>query len=437
MHLPIELNMNTFKKNLSILFLNIRNRNWFAVRITLIKTVLKFLHILCLPFGLIFVLVIRLIRPWFLVRFEILVSERIGHFAANTELYLCERDAGINVPQKPYIDLWYSNWPVCNHQLARMWSRVLHIWPAWLLAPAGKINSWIPGGKVHRVGDNTEIDRDVHHLLDRFPPHLEFLPEEEKQGQIGLRILGIPEGAKFICLNVRDSSYLERSLPWKSWDYHSYRNSDIQSYVLAVQKLAELGYYVIRMGVAVKEPLRVLHPRIIDYATSRIRTDFMDIYLGAKCEFCISTSSGFDAIPYVFRRPIVYVNSCPLGYFFTFNQNYFGITKHHFSRKKNRDLTLSEIFSQDVGFCLRTSEYESQGIQLVENSPEEIRDAVIEMVERLNGTWQPHEEDEVLQKHFWEIYGNALDRTGNRNLHGELRSRFGAIFLRNNPEWLK
>ena len=429
--------MNTFKKNLSILFLNIRNRNWFAVRITLIKTVLKFLHILCLPFGLIFVLVIRLIRPWFLVRFEILVSERIGHFAANTELYLCERDAGINVPQKPYIDLWYSNWPVCNHQLARMWSRVLHIWPAWLLAPAGKINSWIPGGKVHRVGDNTEIDRDVHHLLDRFPPHLEFLPEEEKKGREGLRTLGIPDGAQFVCLNVRDSAYLSKSLPWKSWDYHSYRNCDIKNFNLAVREIADRGYYVIRMGVIAAEPMQISHPKIIDYAINGMRTDFMDIYLGANCEFCISTSSGFDAIPYVFRRPVVFVNHCPAGILFTFSEKFVGLTQHYFSKEKNRELTLSEIFSYDGGFIPRTADYASNGLYLVENTPEEIRDVVIEMAERLNGTWKPHEEDEVLQKCFWKKFEEGLNLTKMRHMHGDLRSHYGADFLRKNPGFLQ
>ena len=55
------------------------------------------------------VIVIRMIRPWFLVRFGSLISTRIGHFAGNTEMYLCERDAGINVPDQRHIDLFYLN----------------------------------------------------------------------------------------------------------------------------------------------------------------------------------------------------------------------------------------------------------------------------------------------------------------------------------------
>ena len=44
-----------------------------------------------------------------------------------------------------------------------------------------------------------------------------------------------------------------------------------------------MGYYVIRMGVKASKPLKSSNPKIIDYANSKIRNDFLDIYLGAKC----------------------------------------------------------------------------------------------------------------------------------------------------------
>ena len=42
------------------------------------------------------------------------------------------------------------------------------------------------------------------------------------------------------------------------------------------------------------------------------RSDFMDIYFGAKCHFFIGVGTGIDAIPDIFRRPILYVNVVPL-----------------------------------------------------------------------------------------------------------------------------
>ncbi len=391
------------------------------------------LYILAVPI----VMVIRLIRPWLLVRWCGLISWRIGHFVGNTELYLCERDAGINVPRQRHVDIFYMGGPICNQQLAIMWKRVLHVWPSWIVAPVSRVNRLILGGMAHEIGENTQHDRDVHNLFDRCPPHLEFTPEEEIFGDACLRTMGIPQGARFVCLMVRDSTYLAA---YESVDcsYHNYRDSDIQEYVLVAEALANRGYYVIRMGAKVREAMKITHLKVIDYATNGMRSDFMDIYLGAKCEFCISTGLGLDGIPETFRRPIVYVNFVPLGYLHTSRKEFISITKKYFSKEEGRILTLREIFKRGVGFSLYASDYEFKGIKLIENTAEEIRDVVIEMAERLNGTWRSLENDEALQRSFWKIFStDTVDAFQRPPLHGEIRSRFGSAFLRNNRQWLK
>jgi putative glycosyltransferase (TIGR04372 family) len=396
----------------------------------------SFLQFLPSVLALSFVAIIRLIRPWFLVRLGELPSPRIGHFAANTELYLCERNAGINLPKQHHADLFYMPKPICNQQLAVMWKRLIHIWPSWVIVPINRVNRLIPRGMAHEIGDNTNSDRDVHNLLERFPPHLEFTAEEKVRGEAGLQAMGIPSDTPVVCLIVRDSAYLDTHQE-KDWSYHSYRDSDIQSYILAAEELANRGYFVIRMGVKVHEPIKSSHPRVIDYAVNGMRSDFMDVYLGAKCEFCISTGTGFDGIPYIFRRPIVYVNYAPLGYLMTFQSQSISILKHHFSEPKGRELTVREIFTHGMGYCLSTADYESKGVHFIENTEEEICDVVVEMADRLKGTWWSQEEDEVLQERFWDIYtANGVDPQG-RSAHGEILSRIGAAFLRNNRDWLQ
>ncbi len=406
----------------------------FVIKLVLVVILKSTLHVIALPV----VLSLRIIRPWLLVRFGALVSSRIGHFAANTELYLCERDAGINWPIQQHVDLfYYGHMPICNYQLAKMWKRTLHVWPAWILAPIARINRMVPSGAVHEIGNNTQSDRDVHNLLDKFSPHLEFTAKEDAKGQANLQLMGIPLGAPFVCLAVRDSAYLKHHYGGDC-SYHNYRDSDVQNYVLAAEALADRGYYVIRMGVKVHEAINSAHPKIIDYATNGMRNDFMDIYLGAKCAFCISVGTGFDAVPLIFRRPIAYVNMVPIGYLSTYVNQFVGILKHHFSIKSNKNLSLRDILINGVGFCMATSDYESKGILLIENTPEEIRDLVIEMDERLNKAWQPHEDDDSLQQRFWELFPtDAHDAYRGLPLHGEIRGRFGASFLRNNRWWLQ
>lgn len=382
---------------------------------------------------------IRLIKPLLLVRIGAMISSRIGHFAVNTELYLCERDAGINKPMQRHIDIFYMDGKsISNQQLAIMWKRVLRVWPAWILAPVLRINRLIPGSAVYEIGNNAQADRDVHNLMDRFPPHLQFTPEEEVRGEAGLRAMGIATSVPFVCLNVRDSAYLGSHLGGnRDFEYHSYRDSDIQNYVLAAEELAERGYFVIRMGANVHAAMKSTHPKVIDYAINGMRSDFMDIYLGAKCAFCISTGAGWDSVPWIQRRHIVYVNLVPLDNLSTFSAKYLSITKKHVWLESRKILTLREIFTHGVGSGLRASDYACKGVQLIENTPEEIRDAAIEMVERLNGTWQTQDDDEALQKRFWEIFPTDAVSAGGGALHGEIRSRFGAHFLRNNRAWLQ
>ena len=73
-----------------------------------------------------------------------------------------------------------------------------------------------------------------------------------------------------------------------------------------------------------------------------------------------------------------------------------------------------------------------------ENSPEEIRDLVIEMDERLNGRWKDTKEDLLLQKRFWSIFEDRIKRLNLKNpLHGKINARFGAKFLRENQNWIR
>ena len=145
-------------------------------------------------------------------------------------------------------------------------------------------------------------------------PHISFNNEEKIKGEEILREFGIPESAKFVCLIVRDSAYLDRykDQTLKDFSYHNYRDYDIDNFLLAAEELANRGYYVFRMGVKVHKPLKSSNPKIVDYANSKMRSDFMDIYLSANCTFGVTTSTGLDAVFYVFRKPAALIVT-PIG----------------------------------------------------------------------------------------------------------------------------
>jgi len=184
-----------------------------------------------------------------------------------------------------------------------------------------------------------------------------------------------------------------------------------------------------------EEP-KASHPRIIDYATNGMRDDFMDIYLGAKCEFCISTCAGWDAIPIIFRRPIVFVNLVTLAQLVIFRIPYYFIPKRLYSEPNDRELTLREVFSSGASSYGYSQDYINNEITLINNTSEEIRDIVVEVEERLRGAWHTSDDDD-LQRKFWNIVPTSMNNDDGNPFYGQIRGKIGSLYLRNNPEYLR
>ncbi len=381
-----------------------------------------FFSILLLPI----IFIIRIVRPFILIRFSTLKSDRIGHYAANTEIYLCERDASLS--QKHSLDFFFNTTAICNNQLKKMWGRTLYVLPLTRLQrPLYIANRFLPGYKEHII--NLDECRDINGLYEKEPSHLFFTFEEEKRGCMELQKMGIQETSKFVCFHARDSCYLGNAYQNDDWSYHNYRDSNIDNYIPAMDDLVKRGYYTFRMGALVNKSIRSENQGIIDYA-KKYRTDFLDIFLSAKCDFFVSSCTGIGEVPRLFRKPMVLVNSIPLEYTHSWGSKFIIIFKKLWLKKERRFMTFREIIESGAGRFYRTQQYEQAGIEVVENTPEEIRDVAVEMDERLKGTWQTTEEDEELQQRFWSLFKSS-------DLHGVIKARIGRDFLRQNKDLLE
>jgi len=393
-------------------------------------------------------IIIRLIRPWYLIRVEPFPVTSFGDFVTFPAIYCCKKKFQIDQPNKKYIDLVYihKNDKVYNKQLAKMWKRKFNFLPSYLLDPIYRINKIIPGGKVHRILVLCGKSRDINNMFEKYQP-LKFTSEEKSHGQEILKKFGLKNNDKFVCLAVRDSGYQKKKISprFRDWSRHDYRNWNIDNFILAAEELTKKGYFVFRMGVSVEKPFNSKNPKIIDYANSQLRSDFMDIYLAASCSFCVSTGFGFQDLAVLFRKHLVEL-SVPLAALLTFKEKFLVMTKHHICKKENRMLNFSEIFSHGVAYALDSNIFKNKEIELKDNTPEEIKDLVSEMVEILE-TNKKNPEDDKLQEIFRNLYDSNLKRPDplKESLgywkdfihHGEIRARYGSKFLRQNKNWLK
>jgi putative glycosyltransferase (TIGR04372 family) len=213
--------------------------------------------------------------------------------------------------------------------------------------------------------------------------------------------------------------------------------------------LTEKGFKVIRMGSLVEKPFYNGNKNIIDYASLKNKNDFYDIFLFANCEFVISTCVGLDELALLFRKPLV---NCvvPIIGFKTYSKNILNFSKHHFSKKLNRNLKLSEMssFYKDKNQNVHLAEnFLKNGIIYKDNSPEEWRLIALEMIERINN--RPINNDDIIQKRFWNNFKEVHKKISSANLNEEAKrdvkefiinkeliSKISVAFIEKNKEWM-
>jgi putative glycosyltransferase (TIGR04372 family) len=382
---------------------------------------------------------ILIIKPIIFIRFGSLCANKIGPLISRPALYLAEKDNLIQ-PQNTvdiFIDGYGDNHHVCNDQLLKMWKRVFSnrnnillfngignwIWDSQYYL------SWLPHIKKHII-TLAKNGRDIYGLTEKSNIYLEFTAGELEQAILDMKRMSINENDSFVCILNRTQNYLENTFSEKNWNYHTFRNCSIQDYIPASDELTKRGHYIIRMGSIVGDLMITDNKNIIEYSNKGYRTELLDLYLCANCHFFVSCGTGLDAVPWFFKRPVVYVNFGHLEYINSWLPDCITIFKKHWLISEKRFMTVGEIIESGAGRYLVNEDYQKSGIELVDNTPSEIMDVCMEMEERLNGTWVTTEEDEVLQNKFWDLFVSS-------DLNGVIRSRIGSKFIKENSFLLK
>lgn len=273
----------------------------------------------------------------------------------------------------------------------------------------------LPSGKT--LMNSTQVAAVVYKQWEEEnrPPLLSVSDSDAERGWDCLKKLGMPKNAWFVSLHVREPGFHQN---WNTV-HPATRDADINTYLLAVKSIAARGGWVIRMGDPTMKPLPKCD-RLIDYAHSEFKSDWMDIFLCASCKFLIGTSSGVSWIPPIFGVPCALTNWIPLGLPPSFPKNIF-IPKLYFSESEKRYLTFCEIFSSPIIYSEFRKYYDSRGLIVVDNTEEEINDVVVEMLNYRAGKINYSDEDRLLQEQFYSIattYGSYIG------------SRIGQSFLK-------
>lgn len=220
--------------------------------------------------------------------------------------------------------------------------------------------------------------------------------KEHKDLKKLLQNMGVPDDVWYVCLHVRESGFHKK---WNTM-YPSARDAIIDTYTLAIEEIAKRGGWVIRMGDSSMKPMPRMQ-NFIDYCHSDFKSDKADILLSAGCKFFIGTNSGFATVPGIFGVPNVLTNWVPISLPLWFGQDLM-IPKLFHDKSSNQYLSIEDMLKTKLGSIQNVNEF-PENIEIIDNSAEDIADAVIEMIERLEGSFSNCQEDAILQNKYEQI----------------------------------
>ncbi len=373
----------------------------------------------------------------------------IGHFTIEPETYLKEQRLGrvpkyktiLFPPFKPVISREPWKLDACNEYLAHLWKQ--HFWVitnpllAFLLYPIlggpylkkpilfskhllfhyNRYWELAPGSRLF------DIQSEYYKKFPRFGREEAFLkiPSiDQEKGRTILGQWGLAREDWFVCFYAREPGFYD----FRDAQKQGIRNVEIDTYEFALKEIVRRGGWCIRMGSSRTKPLssRLSSiPRVIDYPHTEFVSPFMDVFLSATCRFFIGGASGITLLPGLFGVPSVVANLIPVNVIPPYPED-IGILKLHYSKKENRLLTFPEIYQSKLAMSHDNQDFLDAQIHLIDNTEEEILEAVKEMFDRLEGKF-------IETHQYNELHRRFMDRIPNEAWSKNSCTRIGAHFL--------
>ena len=329
---------------------------------------------LILAISFLVLLVMKLIKPF--VRFQLCVAgfHRYGHLALEPEIFLAEQEImkAANTSPRRVISIW-SIGPVAkqsNTFLAKKWKEELLVLPSWFVGSLQRAGVFFP---FLKLGEPKLSITGSMNGIDKTDSHMSLSADEIEEGRRRLVEIGINPDKPYVCLIVRDGGHYKSKGDTESAGYELL-NFDINNFAGVAEVLIESGYQVIRMGSGSERPFASKPDGVVDYAVSKSRSEFLDVYLAATCSFAVSTQTGPDAVCMLFRRPVLYVDVTRYCQFF------FGSKLATWSPvrllQEGKVLNLSEIVQSEIAWFKDPNLFVINGVTQQKSSELELKDLV-------------------------------------------------------------
>ena len=394
------------------------------------KIILKILIILFYPVYLLY----DLINKFYNFKLIEISGVRLGHYIGELTLWYLENKN----KKETNRTIWVCDRSTCNEFFFKKIKKKIIITKNYFFKLLIESNKYYDKSKKNiLLTGPISKDRDILDLINKNETIITFSKKEISEGEKLIKQMGIKENQEFICICSRDHSYLKKNLSNHDYDYLDYKNSNIENYNLMTKNLNKKNISVIRMGRESEKKWSLDGKINFDYSVSKFRSGFLDLYLVFRSKFVVTTGTGFYILPTILKKPLVIVDFLPIDHCVTYVKNSIHIFKHLYDEKKKTLLKLDELISQKYQFLFKQKDYSSRNLRVIDNSPEEINDCVMEMNDRLDKRWIETAKDQYNQNYFWKIYpkNRVVNFYDNKKkykqfLHGKIYSKIGSNYLK-------
>ena len=234
----------------------------------------------------------------------------------------------------------------------------------------------------------------------------------------------------FVGFFSRNNLYVEKYAK-KDKNFHDFRNSDFTDYKLAIEYLNQKNNSIIKLGEDFSEvDLKKIKTKIFtskDF-NSNEETDY---FINTHSRYNVVTVSGITGMSTLVRKKLVYVNFIPLNLsqLSWCSPGSLILPKKIFNKQKGRFLTFKENTEIEFDIHTEIDPYKKNDLSVINNSPKEILDGIIEMEEKLLGNIS---DDSIrLNNLFWKsITDNNHEKIN--YLKNNLKLFISTSFLKNN-----
>ena len=401
--------------------------------------------VLTLILGLIIIIFAIILSPLIKIRFGYIITSRIGQLCYNLDNYLSHKKTN-NLDE---LAIFNYDKKISNKLIFKLFSKKKNIiFSKIALPPIIFLKTMYPL-KYHSfhsiIKDKTQKNLNYPFIFRYFISHIDILhpritnysmmPSNINLDKFKFKELGLFQELKkdrFICFHNRDESYQVIN----DANNHDFRNFDFNDYSLVIEYLKKKNNSVIKLGETFPEENFKIPEGSFFSSKDFSLNEEIDYLLNSYSRYNIIGNSGIVGISYILRKKIIYANLIPLN---LSNLSYCSpgsiiLPKKIFDNQKGRLLTFRE--NTEINFSIHSEDdpYFKNNLRVINNSPQEILDAAIEMDERLEGN-SINSDAAKFNDQFWKSIINNNEEKINF-LKNELKLSVSYKFLKDNQNLL-